>query len=299
MMELKKGNAWYPYVLVAPTLLIIGVILLYPMMTGLTLSFQNRILTRPVPDNERFIGLKNYIALFKDPIFRISLLKTGEWVFFSVSLQLLLGLGIALVLNQRFHLRVLVRGLILIPWVLPGVVAALLWSWIMDGTYGMFNDILKKLHLVSENIPWLGNPKTVFPVVIATNIWKGFPFFAVSILAGLQAIPADLYEAAEIDGAGMWRRFLTVTLPFLRPVIFTTTVLRIIWTTNTTDLIFTMTQGGPGYTTHVLALYTYLTAWGKLDFGYSSAMAIILMAIMLVVITIYLKMADKEGEAGL
>jgi multiple sugar transport system permease protein len=299
MVDLKRKNKWYPYFLVFPTLLIIGVILLYPMMTGLALSFQNRILTRPVPDNERFIGLKNYIALFKDPIFRISLLKTGEWVFFSVFLQLLLGLVTALVLNQRFHLRVLVRGLILIPWVLPGVVAALLWSWIMDGTYGLLNDVLARFRLITENIPWLGNPRTAFPVVIATNIWKGFPFFAVSILAGLQAIPVDLYEAAEIDGAGMWRRFLTVTLPFLKPVIFTTTVLRIIWTTNTTDLIFTMTQGGPGYTTHVLALYTSLTAWGRLDFGYSSAMAIILMVIMLVVIAIYLKTADKEGEAGL
>ena len=299
MMELKKGQRWYPYALVFPTLLIIGVILLYPMFTGLMLSFQNYKLTKPVPANERFIGFSNYIAMFKDPIFRLSLVKTAQWVFFSVALQLLLGLGVALVLNQKFPLRALARGMVLIPWVLPGVVSALLWSWIMDGTYGLVNDVLMRLHLINENIPWLANPRTAFPVVIATNIWKGFPFFAISILAGLQAVPTDLYEAAEIDGAGAWRRFLTVTLPHIKPVIFTTTVLRLIWTANTTDLIFTMTRGGPGYTTHVLALYTYLLAWGQLDFGYSSAMAIILMIIMLVVIAIYMKLLNKEGEGGL
>ena len=287
----------YPYILVAPTLLVIGVILLYPMFRGFVLSFHNHVLTRPL--EQGFIGFDNYIAMFHDPIFWLSLRKTFWWVVASVFFQLLLGLGTALLLNEKFRGRALARGLVLIPWVMPSVVSGLMWAWIFDGTFGLANDILMKLGIISENIPWLGNAKTAFPVVIMTNIWKGFPFFAISILAGLQSIPKDLYEAAEIDGAGVWRRFLTVTMPHLRPVIITTTVLRLIWTANTTDLIFTMTKGGPGYTTHVLALYTYLKAWSELDFGYSSTMAIFLMLLLLIFIGIYMKLINKDKETDI
>ncbi len=234
--------------------------------------------------------------MLQDDIFWISLGKTFWWVFGSVTFQALLGMCTALLLNQKFRGRVIARGLVLIPWVLPSVVSALLWAWIMDGTYGLINDVLMRLHLIQENIPWLANPKTAFPVVIATNIWKGFPFFAISFLAGLQSIPKTLYEAADIDGAGNVKQFIHVTIPHLKKVIITTTVLRLIWTANTTDLIFTMTEGGPGYTTNVLALYTYLTAWTDLDFGYSSAMAITLMLIMLVFIGIYLKLVNRNYE---
>lgn len=236
--------------------------------------------------------------MFKDPIFLISLKKTFIWVLFSVGFQVVIGLIIALVLNQKFYMRALVRGLVLIPWVLPSVVSALLWSWILDGTYGLLNDWLTRLHLISQNIPWLANPNTAFGAVIATNVWKGFPFFAISFLAALQGIPQNLYEAAEIDGASAWQKFWAVTLPHLKPILITSTVLRLIWTANTTDLIFTMTQGGPGYTTNVLALYTYMKAWSELDFGYSSAMAIILMIIMIIFISFYLKLINKEKGVG-
>jgi len=267
------------------------------MFKGFLLSFQNYVLTKPVPDGDRFIGIANYLALIKDEVFMFSLGKTLSWVFFSVVFQVLLGLLVALVLNQEFRFRALARGLVLIPWVLPSVVSALLWSWILDGTYGLLNDWLMKLGLIEQNIPWLAGPFTAFPSVIATNVWKGFPFFAISILAGMQTIPKDLYEAAEIDGAGAIRRFFAITLPHLKPVLMAATVLRLIWTANTTDLIFTMTRGGPGYTTNVLALYTYLKAWGELDFGYSSAMAMVLMVIMLAFIAFYMKLINNKGEA--
>ena len=293
------GQRAYPYILVAPTLIVIGAILLYPMFKGLVMSSQNYVLTRPVPADERFVGFGNYIAMFQDPVFWISLKKTFWWVVISVSFQLLLGLGTALLLNEKFRLRALARGLILIPWVMPSVVSGLMWAWIFDGTFGLMNDVLTKLGIITQNIAWLGNSKTAFPVVIMTNIWKGFPFFAISILAGLQSIPKDLYEASEIDGAGVWRRFLTVTLPHLKPVIITTTVLRLIWTANTTDLIFTMTSGGPGYSTHVLALYTYLKAWSELDFGYSSTMAIFLMLLLLIFIGIYMRLINKDKESDI
>ncbi len=290
-------NKLYPYVLVAPALAVLAIILLYPMLTGFMLSFQNKVLTRPL--NDAWIGLDNYVKMFQDEVFWISLKKTLWWVFGSVSFQIVLGMITALLLNEKFPLRFLARGLILIPWVMPSVVSGLMWSWIFDGTYGLANDILSRLGLINEFIPFLGSPRTAFPVVIFTNIWKGFPFFAISFLAGLQSISSDLYEAAEIDGAGKFRRFLTVTLPGLKPVLITTAVLRIIWTSNTTDLIFTMTSGGPGYETHVLALYTYLTAWGKLDFGYSSAMAIFLMLVMLILIGIYMKLINKDKETDI
>ena len=299
MKETRLKQKAYPYLLIAPTLIAIGIILLYPMLKGLILSFQNYVLSKPVPANERFIGLGNYITMFQDEIFWTSLQKTFWWVVVSVSFQLVIGLVTALLLNQEFPGRALARGIVLIPWVMPSVVSGLMWAWIFDGTFGLVNDILMKLDLISQNIPWLGNPKTAFGVVIATNIWKGFPFFAISILAGLQSIPKELYEAAEIDGAGVWRRFITVTIPHLKPVIITTTVLRLIWTANTTDLIFTMTSGGPGYSTHVLALYTYLKAWSELDFGYSSAMTIILMMILLVFIGLYMRIVNKNKETDI
>ena len=290
---INKGKI-YPYILVAPALIARGVILLYPMLTGLFLSFQNRVLTRPLENG--WIGLQNYINMFQDDVFWISIVKTFWWVVASVGFQLILGMATALLLNEKFPGRALARGLILIPWVMPSVVSGLMWAWIFDGTYGLANDVLMKLGLIDQFIPFLGDSKTAFPVVIFTNIWKGFPFFAISFLAGLQSISSDLYEAAEIDGAGKWRRFLTVTIPGLKPVIITTTVLRLIWTANTTDLIFTMTTGGPGYSTHVLALYTYLTAWTDLDFGYSSAMAIFLMLVLLIFIGIYMKLINKDKE---
>lgn len=287
----------YPYILITPTLIVIAVILLYPMFRGLVLSFTNHVLTRPKENG--FIGFGNYIQMFHDQVFWISLRKTFYWILFSVGFQLLLGLGAALLLNQEFRFRALARGLVLIPWVMPSVVSGLMWAWIFDGTFGLANDILSKLGIISQNIAWLGNAKTALPVVIMTNIWKGFPFFTISLLAGLQSIPKDLYEAAEIDGAGVFRRFTTVTLPHLKPVIITTTVLRIIWTANTTDLIFTMTKGGPGYSTHVLALYTYLKAWNGLDFGYSSAMAIFLMLLLLIFIGIYMKLINRDKETDI
>ena len=290
---INKGKI-YPYILVSPALIALGVILLYPMLTVLFLSFENRVLTRPLENG--WIGLQNYINMFQDDVFWISIVKTFWWVIASVGFQIILGMATALLLNEKFPGRALARGLILIPWVMPSVVSGLMWAWIFDGTYGLANDVLMKLGLIDQFIPFLGDSKTAFPVVIFTNIWKGFPFFAISFLAGLQSISSDLYEAAEIDGAGKWRRFLTVTIPGLKPVIITTTVLRLIWTANTTDLIFTMTTGGPGYSTHVLALYTYLTAWTDLDFGYSSAMAIFLMLVLLIFIGIYMKLINKDKE---
>ncbi len=295
----KKGikHKSYPYILIAPTLIVIGITLLFPMFNGLLLSFQNYILTQPALNG--FVGFDNYIKMFNDPIFWMSISKTFVWVIASVSFQLLLGLCVALLLNRNFAFRGLARGIILIPWVMPSVVSGLMWAWIFDGTFGLMNDILTKLNIIESNIAWLGNPKTALPVVILTNIWKGFPFFAVSILAGLQSISKDLYEAAEIDGAGVWRKFITITLPSLKSIIITTTVLRLIWTANTTDLIFTMTSGGPGYATHVLALYTYLKAWSELDFGYSSTMAIFLMLVLLVFIGLYMKLINKDKESDI
>ncbi|OQA43479.1 MAG: Inner membrane ABC transporter permease protein YcjO [Spirochaetes bacterium ADurb.Bin315] len=292
-MNSKKKRQVYPYVLVLPALFAIVVILLYPMATGLYLSFHQYKLTKPV-DVLPFIGFSNYISLFKDRVFYISILKTFYWVVFSVGFQALLGLGVALVLNQKFKGRALVRGIVLVPWVMPTVVAGLIWAWIYDGSFGVLNDVLKRMSLIKENIQWLGNKSLALPSLIFTNIWKGYPFFAISILAGLQAIPKELYEAAEIDGASVWQRFIHITLTQLKNVIFITTMLRIIWTTNTTDLIFTMTKGGPGYSSHVLALYSYLTAWSKLDFGYSSALAITLLVVMLIIISIYMKMSYKD-----
>jgi multiple sugar transport system permease protein len=284
----------FPYILVLPAILVITLVILYPILEGIVTSFHYKVLTRPGRGTP-FIGLDNYYRiLFRDKVFWISLKNTFWWVLGSVSVQFVLGFLVALVLNQEFRFRGLVRGIVLIPWVIPGVIAALTWSWLLHGTYGVMNDILFRLGIIDKYVPWLAQSSTAMLAVIIANIWKGFPFFATMLLAGLQTIPQELYEAASIDGASPWQQFSLITVPMLKHVIVISTTLRIIWTTNNVDMIFSMTQGGPGHSTRVLALYSFMTAWSKLDFGYAAALGVILLLILMVLAVVYIRMTMQE-----
>lgn len=287
----QKKRSIYPYLLVAPALLIIMCVVFIPVINAIGMSFQNYDLRRP--KEIHFIGLQNYIEIFQDSLFWGALGRTVLWVVFGVGLQFLFGFMLAVLLNKRFAGRGMVRAVSLIPWVTPGVLIGLMWRWMYDGNMGVINDILMKLGLISENIPFLSQTDTAFPAVVVTIIWQGIPFFALMILAGLQGISPELYEAAEMDGANGIQKLFRITIPSIKNTLYITTLLRIIWVANSVDVIFNMTQGGPAYSSQTLSVYIYNKA-NALDLGYASAMAIILALLLACVAVPYVISNFKE-----
>lgn len=263
----------------------------FPMLQAVVTSLYHHVLWKP--REVRFIGLDNYLAVAQDPVAWSSLGRTLLWIGLTVPLQLALGLAAALLLNQRFWWRGLARSLILIPWALPSVVIALMWSWMYQPQVGLFNDLLLRIGVVSEAVPWLAQPGTALYAIILALVWQGFPFFSIMILAGLQAIPAALYEAAAIDGATPWQQFLEITLPGLKGVLVTAVMLRLIWVANSIDVIIVMTGGGPGYATHTLPLYAFKRTYGSMDFGYGTALAVTFSTLLLGLIVVYLRRVGR------
>jgi len=291
----RKNNIW-PYLLVAPALAIVLTVVFIPAVNALLMSFKNYDLRRP--SSIGFIGLKNYAAIFADPLFWRSLWKTLVWVSLGVGFQFVFGFILALLLNKKFLGRGLVRSLSLIPWVTPGVLIGLMWRWIFDGNYGVLNDLLLKIGLIHDKIPFLAQESTAFPAVILTIIWQGIPFFALMLLAGLQGIPDELYDAASVDGASGIQKFFLVTIPSLKSVIFVTTLLRIIWVANSVDVIFNLTEGGPAYSTQTLSVYIF-NKGNSLNLGYAATMSIMLTLALASVAVLYLRniFRNQEGKA--
>lgn len=289
----KKKTIW-PYLLVAPALLIILSVVFVPVINAIFISFQNYDLRRP--NDIHFIGMENYVHIFKDSLFWKALVKTILWVAFGVGFQFLFGFIMALLLNRKFVGRGVIRAISLIPWVTPGVLIGLMWRWIYDGNNGVLNDILSKLHLITDSIPFLSQTSTAFPSVIVTIVWQGIPFFALMILAALQGISPELYEAADIDGANGSQKLFHITIPSIKNTIYITALLRVIWVANSVDVIFNMTEGGPAYSTQTLSVYIF-NKGNALNLGYASGMAI-LMALLLSIAAIpYLISTFKKEEA--
>jgi len=274
-----------PYLLLAPALAFIVLFILYPLVLTLYTSVQHRVFTEPTAT--RFVGIANYLTVAKDPTFWVVLRQSAVWVVGSLAFQFVLGLALALLLNERFPARGLYRSLILSPWAISGVIIAIMWKWMYNPQVGVLNELLVRLGLVSHRLAFLAEPSTALPAVMLTNIWRGTPFFAVMLLAALQAVPNALYEAAAIDGAGTWQRFLHVTLPSILPMVFAALLLRTIWIFNDVDLIFVMTDGGPVRASETLATFLYKKASRDLDFGMGSALAMVMFAILMTITTFY------------
>jgi multiple sugar transport system permease protein len=277
-----------PYSFLLPALAITSVVILYPVIQTLLLSVQNYVLY--APDESQFVGLEN----FQDEVFWVSLFHSLIWVSGVVVMQLLLGLGAALLLNQSFWWRGLARALIIIPWALPSVIIGLIWTWIYDYNVGVLNDLLLRIGLIDQPVAWLSQPKTSFIAIIITLVWQGFPFFTVMILAGLQTVPQELYEAARIDGANAFRQFWHVTLPSIAGILATAVLLRIIWVANSLDIILVMTGGGPGYATYTLPLYAFLRAYSEMEFGYAAALALVMTILLLGIVFLYVRRQARE-----
>ena len=284
-----RTRTWAPYALIAPTLVLMAVFLVYPIASVGWFSLRQHTVTQPWKNG--FIGFENFRRmLFEDQLFWQSLAFSAKWVAVEVGLQLVLGLVLALIVNETFVGRALARSLVFSPWAVSGVLTTGIWILLYNPSTGIFQQ-LAQWGIGDPGTSVLGDPATVFPATVVTELWRGVPFFAILLLADLQTIPNDLYEAASVDGAGRWRRFVSVTLPHLRDAIVLSTLLRAVWEFNNVDLIYTLTGGGPANQTTTLPLYVARKAVDSHDFGYGSALTMAGFVILLFFSVLYLRLS--------
>lgn len=270
-----------PYIsalLLTPSLAVIGLIVFMPIMYSLYVSLTDYTLRSA---GAAVVGLRNYQALFTDHRFVAATLRTLLFVAGTVTAEMAVGLGLALLMHQLSRGRGLFRAVVLVPWAIPTVVSGLTWRWLFNDRMGAVNTVLGAAGLMREPVAWLARPVTAWAAIFVAEVWKTAPFVALIILAGLQMIPAALYEAATIDGAGRWRRFRHVTLPLLWPTLFLALLFRTIDALRVFDLVTVMTGGGPAGSTEVLSLYAYKVLFTHLDFGYGSALTFALFLIVM------------------
>ncbi|MBW4489985.1 MAG: sugar ABC transporter permease [Trichocoleus desertorum ATA4-8-CV12] len=286
------------WILVTPALLLLLLVFAYPIGRAFWESFFTKNLgseLQPV-----FSGVENYTRMALDGRFWQSLRNTTIFTVASVVLELLIGMGIALVLNQAFRGRGIVRTIAILPWALPTALIALAWTWIFNDQYGVVNDILQRLGLIETGINWLGDPTLAMIAVIIADVWKTTPFISILLLAGLQSISSDLYEAHALDGASAWQSFRQITLPLLMPQILIAGLFRFAQAFGIFDLIAVMTGGGPGGATETVSLYVYSTVMRYLDFGYGAALVVVtfLLLVLAVAIANFLLSKLRARAAG-
>jgi len=280
------------YILILPAILLLSGIILYPLIRISWMSFFDiEPMYHPQPI---FSGIKNYLKILNDSDLINTFLQTMYWTFGSIIIQFVLGFITALILNETFRGRGLARSLLLIPWAMPSVVGALAWKWIYHGQYGLLNHMLKSLHLINHDVNWLGNPLTAMVSVIITNSWRGFPFIMIMILAGLQNIPREIYDASAVDGVSFWQQLRYITLPLLKPVIFVVILLAGIWTFNNFTYIYILTGGGPAGRTDILVTFVYKQGFEYFHFGYAAALSVMLFVIILVLSLAYIRLMRLE-----
>lgn len=268
-----------PYLYSAPALILILAVMLVPLAIGVSYAFRDMRLLNPLSGG--FVGLKHFQALMSDRNFATALKNTVFWTASSVFLQFTLGLILALLLNRPFPGRGIAQALVFLPWAVPTFLSGLNWAWMFNPVVGPIPHWLFALGLMDAPTNILADPDTAMWGPIVANVWWGIPFFAITMLAALQSIPKDLYEAASIDGANGAQQFWSITLPFLAPTMAITVLLRTVWVANFADLIVVMTGGGPADRTQIVASYIFTTAFRKLDFGYASAISLVLLALLL------------------
>lgn len=276
----------FPYLLIAPIILLLLAISFYPAVDAVWLALTDASLLRLA--RAQFVGFSNFVRLAEDPIFLNGLWRTLRWDVAVVLIELAIALPFALFLNLKFRGRGFVRAAIVIPYIIPPAVTALMWVYIFDGNFGVANDLLVKMGILNSYASWLSEPGGSFAVVVAAMVWAGQPLMAIMLLAALQSIPGELYEAARVDGAGVWQRFRYVTLPHIMPTILFIALLRTIWMSNHIDMIFIMTRGGPGFANYTEAVYSFMLTQ-RFEIGYSSAVAVVLAVILMTASAFYVR----------
>jgi multiple sugar transport system permease protein len=272
-----------------PALIVLFMLIAYPVFyTGL-LSVTN--------DQGQFTGLQNFSNVLRPRVTTQALWNTLWWVVGSIFFQVLLGVAAAILLNQNFMGRALVRSITLIPWLIPGIVAATTWAWMFHTEFGIINYMLTSTGALDEPVGWLTRSNTVMPAMIAINVWKLFPFVAIMVLAGLQSIPQELYEAARIDGASYWEEVRHVMLPQIRPVITAVTLLLVIWALNAITIIYAITKGGPANRTVITPIQIFRLAFENVEFNQAAALSVMFFGVVMLIVLAYIKVfVNQPGE---
>ena len=271
----KLKSMLVPYGFVTPASLTILILVVYPILYGIYISFFDTNLV----NKWKFVGLRYYFRALTDVAFLHSLEKTMIFTVAVVAGHFFLGFIFASVLNMNIKWRTLFRGILILPWLFPDVVIAYLFKWILNTQGGIVNELLMHFNLISEPVGWLSTSATAFPCVIFVSIWKGYPLVMVQILAGIQTISTDMYEAAEIDGASLWQRFCYITIPALKPILTTILILDTVWVFKQFTMIWLMTSGGPGSTTMVSAIEIYKNDFTYYKYGLASAQSVYILVI--------------------
>jgi multiple sugar transport system permease protein len=276
-LDQEQTLAW---LLVGPLVLLLLGLVAYPFGVAVQYALSDRTLAEP----GGFVGLANVWNLWDNQIYRQTLWNTIVYTIGATILKLGAGLGLALILNERLPLKRLIRSAVLLPWIVPTVLSAMAWLWLLTPNFSVLNWILVHTGLSQRGLPWLTSPSLAMFSVILVNTWRGIPFFAITLLAGLQTIPGELYEASAIDGAGTWHRFRHVTLPLLQPILLITLVLSVIWTFSDFQVVYGLTQGGPMNSTHVLATLSYQVGLASGNIGEGAAISLTMLPLLLVLI---------------
>ncbi len=291
VLKRVRSGLWF-----APAAFLVLLVFIYPILRTIILSFLH--LDSATGFQPSFAGLANFTRLASDSRFLRSLQVTALFTTVSVTLEFLIGLLLALAVESLGRGRQAVRTLLLIPWALPTAIIAVLWMWIFNDQYGVINALLLKTGAIGSPIAWLAKPQTAMTAIILADVWKTFPFVLIILLAGLQSIPTEMYEAIEIDGGNAWHRFRYVTLPCMLPFVFLALIFRIVQAFAVFDLVYVLTGGGPGGTTETVSVYSYYTFMRYLDFGYGAALVVAMVAMLALTGWLLYSLLLKRYEMG-
>jgi ABC-type sugar transport system permease subunit len=286
---------WLAWGLIVPAFVVVFAWVFMPIVRAFWMSLHTIDLKRPAL-GQPFVGLANYLDIFQDGYFWAAVGRTTYFMVVSIAIEMVIGIAIALLLNQNFKGRAILRAIILIPWALPITIDAIMWKWILNANYGALNSLLWQLGLIDSYRAWLSDPVGALNMVILADVWKVTPLVVLLTLAALQTIPKNLYEAAVVDGAGLWYSFWRITLPLLRPTLAIILVIRTMDAFKVFDIIYIMTSGGPSDGTKVIAYYTYLEAFSYLRFGRGAALAYLMTFFIAIMAFIYIRLVSRETE---
>jgi multiple sugar transport system permease protein len=287
--DLSEG--WFAWALIAPALVFIGLIVAWPLLETIRLSFTDATI-----GGENFVGLKNYIDLLNSPKFYDTVGRTFYWMFLSVSLKLIMGLIGATLLNAAVPGKALFRILIMPPWVIPIAIGVIGWKWMYNGYFGLISGLLQEFGLVQDRVALLASKTSAFYSAVVTDVWVGTPMVTLFFLAAMQGVSRDLYEAAWVDGAGRWYRFRRITIPQIMPVIVSMALLSAIWTFNSFEIIWILTEGGPRGATTTLIIDTYKVAISSQRFGEGAARAVVIVMLLAVFSLFYLYFLNRVNR---
>ncbi|MBZ4665863.1 MAG: carbohydrate transporter rane protein 1, family [Mahella sp.] len=282
------------YLMVAPALLCILLIAIYPVFRTFSLSLTD--MKMQFPNMAKYIGLDNYISLLQNDRFWSATYNTLFFTVVSVALELVIGFVMALIMNMPFKGRGLVRAAVLVPWAVPTTISATMWKFMYHDQFGVINDILFRMGFIDQYQSWLGSTSSALWCAIIADVWKTAPFMGLLLLAGLQTIPAELYEAATVDGASKVKQFFRVTLPLVMPTMLVALIFRTLDAFRVFDLIFVLTGGGPGNSTETLSMYAYTTLFRNLNFGMGSAIAVLIFIFIFLISLVYIHLLSRQND---